>query len=245
MKSQVLALLRYVTGMTLLVAAGIAWAVPLSLAATLGGSAMPDDGTYRMTKVTTIKACNALCKADSQCRGVIADQADVTKPEIICRLNNGFGARPAFPSTPPAPFNQNIATADLNDYRRQHGLDPVILNDKLIAASRIHAKDLAAHNTISHSGSDGSSHSDRVQRQGYYFTIAAENVASGQKSWKKVFKAWQDSPGHNENLLLPEATEFGIALIYDPKSRYETYWAMIMATPLSDPQLRHYFAPVN
>ena len=192
-----------------------------------------DDGTYKTQIVTSTEACKALCEADSKkCRGTIILQMDVTKPEMICRLNDGKGENTAFPSTPPEPLDVNIAVEDLNSYRAAQGLGPVRLNDKLNAASQVHAEDMAKIGDATHSGSDGSSHADRVQRQGYYFSLAGENVASGQKSWPKVFKAWQDSPGHNENLLQDEATEFGVALVYDPDSTYQTYWAMIMAHPL-------------
>ncbi|PHS42487.1 MAG: hypothetical protein COA91_00635 [Robiginitomaculum sp.] len=197
----------------------------------------PDDGTYRESIVTSFDDCMALCRADSgTCRGAVAEQPDVSKPQMICRLNNGFGANPLFPSTPPTPLDVRLATAELNAYRRLHGLGPVMFNDKLTAASRSHAKDLAVHGTISHSGTDGSGHGERIQRQGYAFSIAAENVATGQQSWAKVFQAWKDSPGHNVNLLRNDVTDFGIALVYEPKTTYQTYWAMVVAAPLLHPR---------
>jgi uncharacterized protein YkwD len=191
-----------------------------------------DDGTYAIEDVTSQSECNALCKADKICRGAVTYQPDVTKPEMQCRLNNGFGKNAVFPATPPKPLNLTIALADLNDYRVQKGLSPVRLNEKLNKASEVHAKDLAQAGIISHTGTDGSGHGDRVQRQGYYFTIAGENVATGQKSWEKVFQAWKDSPGHNENLLRDDVVDFGIALVYEPKTTYMTYWAMIVASPM-------------
>ncbi len=191
-----------------------------------------DDGVYQETTVSSFEECSALCKADKNCRGAEAQQPDTRYPIMQCFLNNGFGVKSPFPNIPPTPLNLVIALADFNAYRIQMGLQPVVLNEKLNTASFIHARDLAAHGNISHTGSDGSHHGERVQRQGYEFSIAAENVATGQKSWEKVFKAWQDSPGHNENLLRSDVTEFGIALVYDPHTRYQTYWAMLVAAPL-------------
>jgi len=192
-----------------------------------------DDGTYRTETVYSTSECTALCKADAKsCRGTITVQMDTSKPEMICRLNNGKGAKPAFPSTPPAELDMDIALSDFNAYRAQNGLTPVTYSEKLNKASQVHAADMARAGDASHTGTDGSSHGERVQRQAYYFSIVAENVASGQKSWEKVFAAWQKSPGHNENLLRPDVTEFGLALVYDPDSAYQTYWAMLVATPL-------------
>ncbi len=172
-----------------------------------------------------------MCRADSQCRGAEAIQADTRYPVIQCMLNNGIGENSPVKLIPPPPLNFNIALADFNAYRASYGLQPLIYNHQLTAASLAHAHDLARRGIISHSGSDGSTHADRVQRQGYKYAIVAENIATGQQSWEEVFKAWQDSPGHNKNLLRPEVTEFGLALVYEPKTKFLTYWAMLVAAP--------------
>lgn len=192
----------------------------------------PDDGTYKVVPITLPDECSSLCKADPNCRGAVTYQPDVTKPEAVCRLNNGFGANPVFPQVPPQPLDIRQAVSDLNDYRARYGLNPVTIEPRLIEASRIHADDLAKAGIISHSGTDGSSHGDRAHRVGYNFTIAGENVATGQKSWDQVFKAWQESPGHNDNLLRPDVSEFGIALVYEPRTTYSTYWSMLVAEPM-------------
>lgn len=193
-----------------------------------------DDGTYAVIPVTSPEECSALCKEDTKCRGAVTYQPDITKPDAQCRLNDGFGANAVFPNIPPETLDLDVAVADLNSYRAQFGLTPVKLNYKLNLASEVHARDLADAGIISHTGTDGSGHGDRIQRQGYYFSIAGENVATGQKSWKKVFQAWKDSPGHNENLLRDDVVDFGIALVYEPTTTYSTYWAMLVASPLEN-----------
>lgn len=198
------------------------------------GEFKDDDGTYAIHPVSSPEECSALCKADTKCRGAVTYQPDITKPEAQCRLNDGFGENALFPNQPPEPLDLNVAVADLNAYRAEYGLGPVRLNQRLNLASEVHARDLAQAGIISHSGTDGSSHGERAQRQGYYFSIAGENVATGQKSWDKVFQAWKDSPGHNENLLRDDVVDFGIALVYEPKTTYSTYWAMLVASPLED-----------
>ena len=154
-----------------------------------------DDGTYAIYPVSTPEECSALCKADKKCRGAVTYQPDVSKPEAQCRLNDGFGSNPVFPSIPPEPLDVDIAVADLNAYRAENGLGPVKLNNKLSLASKVHAKDLAKAGIISHTGTDGSTHGDRVQRQGYYFSIAGENVATGQKAGTMFSKLGKTAPG--------------------------------------------------
>ena len=211
----------------------IVFAIPhLGMNAYANDTPSTNTGVYHTETVSSFDECRALCQADTQCRGMQAHQADTRYPVMTCELNNGFGKKSPFPNTPPEPLNLSIALADFNSYRRSKGLKPVSLNAKLNAASQVHAQDLAVHGNISHTGSDGTSHSTRIKRQGYNYALAAENVATGQKSWKKVFKAWQDSPGHNENLLLGDVREFGIALVYEPSTTYQTYWVMLVASRL-------------
>ncbi len=197
-----------------------------------------DDGTYKRVTVKSIEACTQLCRAEAgKCRGSQAMETIVTEGRrttttIECSLNNGLSNSSPFKIEPPTPLSLDIALAELNAYRADNGLNALKLNTKLNQASRVHAQDLATHGFAGHSGTDGSTHADRVQRQAYYFSVAAENVATGQKSWDKVFQAWKDSPGHDANLLAEGVTDFGIALIYEPKTKYITYWTMLVAAPL-------------
>ncbi len=219
----------------LFVTAGIAFAAP-ELGQKPIGAFDDNDGTYAVQTVTSLEACEALCKADSQtCRGTVIYQPDVTKADMQCRLNNGFGDKPVFPRVPPEDLDFQRALSDLNAYRVSKGLPALQYDERLNRASEVHARDLATAGIISHTGTDGSGHGDRVQRQGYYFSIAGENVATGQMSWDDAFEAWKKSPGHNENLLRDDVSEFGLALVYEPTTTYSTYWAMLVAHPLDVP----------
>jgi uncharacterized protein YkwD len=120
----------------------------------------------------------------------------------------------------------------VNAYRKEKGLRPLKLQPALTEAARTHARDLAKWDRISHFGSDGSNPWDRVKRAGYNAKLAAENVGTGQITIDEVMKGWQASPGHNRNLLLPEAEHMGIALVQDPKTEFKTFWALVIASPM-------------
>jgi len=120
----------------------------------------------------------------------------------------------------------------INAYRKSKNLKPVTLDARLTDAAKNHSRDLAKWDRISHYGSDGSNPWDRVKRVGYNAKLAAENVGTGQATIDEVFKGWQESPGHNKNLLLPDATNMGIALVQDPKTEFKTFWTMVLGTPL-------------
>lgn len=124
------------------------------------------------------------------------------------------------------------AQAMINRYRAEKGLKPLSLNNELTKAAQNHSADLAIQDAISHTGSDGSDPWVRVKRAGYRPKLAAENVGAGQRSLDEILRGWQQSPGHNKNLLLPDATQMGIALVTDARSRYGTFWTLVLGTPL-------------
>ena len=116
----------------------------------------------------------------------------------------------------------------INAYRKANGLKPVSLNVELTNAAKAHAKDLAKWDRISHYGSDGSNPWDRVKRSGYNAKVAAENVGTGQVSFSEVLKGWQESPGHNRNLLMNDVDNMGIALIQEAKTEFKTFWVLAL-----------------
>lgn len=216
----------------LLMTTGLAFAAQNNSGDPLGAFA-EDDGTYSIQIVTSVDACTALCEADKKtCRGSVVYQNDISKPEMECRLNNGIGANTAFQQEEPEALNFEKAISDLNAYRISKGQSALVYNEKLNRASDVHVRDLASADIVSHTGTDGSGHGDRVQLQGYYFSIAGENVAAGQLSWDAAFTSWKNSPGHNANMLRDDVSEFGLAFAYNPDTIHRTFWAMIVAHPL-------------
>jgi len=193
----------------------------------------PPIGTYKTLTVKDFDACDTVCNDDNICRGYQAVQPDIDE-QVICFLNDGLSEGSDFEVKPPEPPDFSVILSEFNDYRAQYGLMPVVYNDKLQAASKRHADDMAVNSFLAHYGSDGSSPGDRVQEASYYPSIAAENAAAGQISWAQVFKGWKNSEGHNDNLLRNDVSDFGIAVAYNPQSEDLYYWAMIVASPLDE-----------
>ena len=119
----------------------------------------------------------------------------------------------------------------VNSYRAERGLPPLTLEKLLTRAARRHAEDLAKGDRISHNGTDGSDPWTRVKVTGYRPVLAAENVGVGQSSFAEVLQGWKNSPGHNKNLLLPDAVHMGIALVTRQNSRYQTFWTLVLGKP--------------
>jgi uncharacterized protein YkwD len=129
-------------------------------------------------------------------------------------------------------LNAEMARDIINAYRKKHHLKPLKLNAELTEAAKAHSRDLAKWDRISHYGSDGSNPWDRVKRAGYRARLTAENVGTGQVNFKEVMRGWEESPGHNKNLLTPDATNMGIALVQDPKTEFKSFWTLVIASPM-------------
>ena len=175
-----------------------------------------------------------------------AKPADTSGGQKVAKLDSGAKADQApKDSVTKAPagaladrdYSQANLDADkvrdaINNYRKANGLKPLKLNPALTEAAKAHSRDLAKWDRISHYGSDGSNPWDRVKRTGYNAKLAAENVGTGQASIDEVMKGWQDSPGHNKNLLLADAEHMGIALVQDPKPEFKTFWTLVVGSSL-------------
>jgi uncharacterized protein YkwD len=115
--------------------------------------------------------------------------------------------------------------------KRHAATQPVVLSAQLSQAASAHARDMAAHSSMSHRGSDGSQPAERVTRAGYRWRNTAENVAAGQPDADSVVAHWLNSPGHCATIMGAQFTEMGVAFAVDPDSDGKIYWAQVFATP--------------
>jgi Cysteine-rich secretory protein family len=111
-------------------------------------------------------------------------------------------------------------------FRAKYGLSPLVLDARLSRAAAMQSKDQAGRSWIGHYWSDGSRPRDRAARAGYRPKIAAENVASGQKSFSDVLRGWEGSSGHRSNLLLPNVSGAGVAMAQNESGR--AYWTLVL-----------------
>jgi hypothetical protein len=120
----------------------------------------------------------------------------------------------------------------VNDQRATMGIPELAWNDLLFDAARGHSNDMATHNTLSHTGSDGSQPSDRISFVGYEFGAYGENIAYNYADPEAVMAGWMESPGHRQNILNENFCELGIGLAYSNTN--EPYWTQNFGRPISD-----------
>ena len=148
-------------------------------------------------------------------------------------------ADPPTPEKPHAPDHSVAATAGAeelakglleahNRERSKEKLPPLRLSSLLSKASKAHSDDMAARQAMSHDGSDGSTPSDRIKRQGYQYQNDGENVGMGYRSVNAVMSGWMNSPHHRDNIL-GQFAEVGFAVTLDTDGK--PYWCADFGTP--------------
>ena len=94
----------------------------------------------------------------------------------------------------------------------------------LETAALRHANDMNGSKIFSHTGSDGSSMSQRITQAGYNWSYASENIAAGYTSLTAVINGWVSSDGHCKNMMSASITELGAAKV-------GTYWVQDFGKP--------------
>jgi uncharacterized protein YkwD len=123
----------------------------------------------------------------------------------------------------------------INAERQAQGLPGYNSQSQLQAAARLHGTDMACNGFFSHTGSDGSSVRDRIERQGYSWSWAGENIfATGNTSSgapQSAFDWWMNSALHRANLLHSTYVDIGIGYVYLAGSPYGGYFTAVFARP--------------
>ena len=115
----------------------------------------------------------------------------------------------------------------INAQRQNAGLAALARSDALMTAAERHACDNAGHNHMSHVGSDGSKLGTRIDRVGYVYGKANENVGYGYARVADMVQGWMQSQGHRRNILERGTREIGVGIATGRDGR--PYWVMVSA----------------
>jgi len=122
----------------------------------------------------------------------------------------------------PINFPQNIFFADItksalenftNQARQSNGLKPLVENQKLEQAAQLKAENMVQNQYFDHTSPSGITPWFWFLKAGYNYKYAGENLAIGFFDSKEVYDAWLNSPSHKDNILNPNYTEVGIAVL--------------------------------
>ena len=115
----------------------------------------------------------------------------------------------------------------VNQIREENGLEPFVYNETLAETARAHSQDMIDRDFFDHYNPDGKSPFDRMRDNGLSFSMAAENIAAGQRTPGEVVESWMNSEGHRANIL-GNCEELGVGLALG--GSYGYYWTQCFAT---------------
>lgn len=115
----------------------------------------------------------------------------------------------------------------INSYRKDGGLEPLVLDDKLITVACARAEELAWSGRFSHYRPNGKYFSSILRDAGITKGSAGENIGRGYDSAEDVCEAWKNSETHYENIMNPEFTRIGIGVAADPDPDGKLCWSQL------------------
>jgi uncharacterized protein YkwD len=105
---------------------------------------------------------------------------------------------------------------------------PIKWNEVLFKSAYIHAKEMHDNNFFAHYNMDGLNIGERLEKVGYKWQVAGENLGEGQESFQEVLVDWRRSYSHCTMLMHPKVTEMGVA-------RFNNYWVQHFGKKMEKP----------
>ena len=101
-----------------------------------------------------------------------------------------------------------------NADRTNNQKQPLKINPLLAQAAQLKADDMAKRSYFSHEGPSGEAPWSWLDKVGYKYVYAGENLALDFFESSEVNQAWMNSPKHRENILDKKFTDIGIGLAH-------------------------------
>ncbi|MFH1183197.1 MAG: CAP domain-containing protein [Candidatus Moraniibacteriota bacterium] len=100
----------------------------------------------------------------------------------------------------------------VNDSRQAGNLEALTVNEKLSQAAQAKVEDMLKENYFAHDSPSGKTPWFWIERTGYDYRYAGENLAMDFKSVQEQHVAWMTSLTHKKNILNSNFREIGVAV---------------------------------
>lgn len=101
----------------------------------------------------------------------------------------------------------------INQKRTQFNLPPLTLSQELSEAATKKASDMFVNSYWAHVSPTGVSPWTFITSSGYQYLYAGENLAKDFNTAEEVVNAWMNSTSHRDNILKPEYSDIGLAVM--------------------------------
>jgi hypothetical protein len=147
-----------------------------------------------------------------------------------------FSLFPFFLYFPKTSFFAEITKSVLieltNKTRKNNGLSPLKENQILNEVAQLKAQDMLSKNYFSHKSPEGLWVWNLIEKLGYKYQVAGENLAIGFLDSEEVHRAWLNSPLHKANILNSSFQEIGISVLKGNFQGNEVYLVVqVFASP--------------
>jgi hypothetical protein len=109
-----------------------------------------------------------------------------------------------------------------NDWRGKSGLPALRENGPLNVAAQLKGQDMLAKGYWAHTSPDGLEPWYWINKSGYNYQRAGENLAKDFRDTTSTVNAWMNSPGHKANIMSPYYKDIGIAVVSGSFNGYDT-----------------------
>ena len=109
-------------------------------------------------------------------------------------------------------YHANQVLILVNEARKNEGLEPMQLNQRLSQVAQAKADDMYENDYFAHISPTYGGLAEILDQANIDYTVAGENIAKGQTSAKDVFDSWMNSKGHRDNILSTRFTQMGIGV---------------------------------
>jgi uncharacterized protein YkwD len=100
----------------------------------------------------------------------------------------------------------------MNRERVAHGLHPLRLNERLTLAATDRMRDMFEKHYFDHTSPDGIDPFSWLDKRGYDYAEAGENLSVGYATAADIVDGWMKSPAHRVNVLNEHFDEVGVAV---------------------------------
>jgi len=141
-----------------------------------------------------------------------------TQHIYYCRIHEilmiiGFGLIFAcVPQAHASEVTQQKVLELVNESRLSHGLEVIAIDSELNVAAHKKAEDMFERQYFSHNTPDGTEPWYWIEKEGYAYKYAGENLAISFTDAEKQHAAWMKSPTHRKNILNPVYKDMGVAV---------------------------------
>ena len=165
-------------------------------------------------------------------------------PQVVAMRRVFVGVAP--PTAPPPELKRagddtglGAAAAAISELRAARGLPPLVRDAALDSVAQKHSEAMAKSHTFAHVLKSDGTLSDRLQKEGYAYRFAGENIGLADTA-ALAHEAVALSPAHLANLLDPRHKRFGLGAVdgLSPEGARGVYLTEVLAAPvvgLSDP----------